>query len=228
MGKKGIWLKLPLEKSDLVPIAVKEGFQYHHAEPGYVMLTYWIPEGPCMLPSNASHLVGVGGFVINDNNEVLVVQEKHCSPSNLGLWKMPTGFIHEAEEIYAGVVREVKEETGIETEFIEVIAFRHAHNVAFEKSDLFFICMLRPLSSKIIIDDHEIEAAKWMPLVEFVKQPLIQEDSMFKKIVDIFVARLGMRYCGLSTHQTLSKFDGTTSSLYYNVMDNENINCVGN
>lgn len=34
------------------------------------MLTYWIPEGPCMLPSNASHHVGVGGFVINDNNEV--------------------------------------------------------------------------------------------------------------------------------------------------------------
>ncbi|XP_061337014.1 nudix hydrolase 8 isoform X2 [Gastrolobium bilobum] len=125
MGKKGIWLKLPLEQSDLVPIAVKEGFQYHHAEPGYVMLTYWIPEGLCMLPANASHQVGVGGFVINDNNEVLVVQEKHCSPATLGLWKIPTGFILEAEEIYTGAVREVKEETGIDTEFIEVIAFRN-------------------------------------------------------------------------------------------------------
>jgi len=48
----------------------QEGFQYHHAEPGYVMLTYWIPEGPSMLPANASHQVGVGGFVINDKNEV--------------------------------------------------------------------------------------------------------------------------------------------------------------
>ncbi|KAG5039815.1 hypothetical protein JHK85_012291 [Glycine max] len=200
MGKKGIWLKLPLEQSDLVPIAVKEGFQYHHAEPGYVMLTYWIPAGPSMLPANASHQVGVGGFVINDNNE--------------------------AEEIYTGAVREVKEETGIDTDFIEVIAFRHAHNVAFEKSDLFFICMLRPLSSKVIVDDLEIAAAKWMPLVEFVEQPLIQEDSMFKKIVDIFIARLGKRYCGLSTHQVVSKFDGMVSSLYYNVIDNED-NCVG-
>ncbi|XP_020227726.1 nudix hydrolase 8 [Cajanus cajan] len=227
MGKKGIWLKLPLEQSDLVPIAVKEGFQYHHAEPGYVMLTYWIPEGPSMLPANASHQVGVGGFVINDNNEVLVVQEKHCSPATLGLWKIPTGFILEAEEIYTGAVREVKEETGIETEFIEVIAFRHAHNVAFEKSDLFFICMLRPLSLKINVDDLEIAAAKWMPLVEFLEQPLIQEDSMFKKIVDIFIARLGKRYCGLSTHQVVSKFDGMVSSLYYNVIDNED-NCVGN
>ncbi|KAG4933208.1 hypothetical protein JHK87_047210 [Glycine soja] len=226
-GKKGIWLKLPLDQSDLVPIAVKEGFQYHHAEPGYVMLTYWIPEGPSMLPANASHQVGVGGFVINDNNEVLVVQERHCSPTTLGLWKIPTGFILEAEEIYTGAVREVKEETGIDTEFVEVIAFRHAHNVAFEKSDLFFICMLRPLSSKIIVDDLEIAAAKWMPLVDFVEQPLIQEDSMFKKIVDIFIARLGKRYCGLSTHQVVSKFDGMVSSLYYNVIDNADNNCVG-
>jgi hypothetical protein len=49
---------------------LQEGFQYHHAERGYVMLTYWIPEGPCMLPANASHQVGVGGFVVNDRNEV--------------------------------------------------------------------------------------------------------------------------------------------------------------
>ena len=36
------------------------------------MLTYWIPEGPCMLPDNASHQVGVGGFVVNEKNEVLL------------------------------------------------------------------------------------------------------------------------------------------------------------
>lgn len=34
------------------------------------MLTYWIPEGPSMLPANASHQVGVGGFVTNEWNEV--------------------------------------------------------------------------------------------------------------------------------------------------------------
>ncbi|KAK4262567.1 hypothetical protein QN277_028114 [Acacia crassicarpa] len=228
MGKKGIWLKLPLEKSDLVPVAVKEGFQYHHAEPGYLMLTYWIPEEPCMLPANASHQVGVGGFVINDNNKVLVVQEKHCSPETLGLWKIPTGFILEAEEIYAGAVREVKEETGIDTEFIEVIAFRHAHNVAFQKSDLFFICMLRPLSSNIVVDGLEIEAAKWMPLGEFVEQPQIQEDSMFMKIIDICIARMGKRYCGLAPHHMVSKFDGKSSSLYFNVTDtHQDFNCTG-
>lgn len=44
---------------------------------------------------------------------------------------------------------------------------RHAHNVAFEKSDLFFICMLRPISTEIKIDDLEVQAAKvkWITLV---------------------------------------------------------------
>jgi len=41
-----------------------------------------------------------------------------------------------------------------------ILNSRHARNVAFEKSDLFFICMLRPLSAEIIVDDPEIEAAK--------------------------------------------------------------------
>ncbi|KAB2039148.1 hypothetical protein ES319_D03G193700v1 [Gossypium barbadense] len=227
--KKGIWLKLPVEKSDLVPVAVKsfdkppmlhQGFEYHHAEKGYVMLTYWLPEGPSMLPANASHQVGVGGFVVNDKNEVLVVQGKHCAPSFVGLWKIPTGFIDESEEIYAGAVREVKEETGIDTEFLEVVAFRHVHNVAFEKSDLFFICMLKPLSTRIIVDVHEIQAAKWMPLIEFVEQPFIQQDSMFKKVIDICIARLGGCYCGLSVHQLASRFDGKISTLYYNCIDN--------
>ncbi|XP_058074104.1 nudix hydrolase 8-like isoform X2 [Magnolia sinica] len=159
-GKKGIWLKILVEQADLVPIAIKEGFSYHHAEPGYVMLTYWIPKEPCMLPANASHQVGVGGFVINEKREVLVVKEKQCPCRCSGTWKLPTGFINKSEEIFTGAIRETKEETGIDTAFLEVIAFRHAHLVSFEKSDLLFICMLKPLSFDITIDESEIEAAK--------------------------------------------------------------------
>lgn len=110
-GKKGVWLKLPVDLAEFVPLAVKvqnffhilgpnqschvlvgtinkirsfsedfthglselclqEGFKYHHAEESYLMMTYWIPDEPNMLPANASHQVGVGGFVINDQMEV--------------------------------------------------------------------------------------------------------------------------------------------------------------
>lgn len=110
---------------------------------------------------------------------------------------------------------------------IQIFNSRHAHNVAFQKSDLFFICMLEPLSSHIIEDDVEIQAAKWMPLVEFVEQPLIKGDSMFKKIIDICVARMGNRYCGLHSHQVISKFDGRSSTLYYNMLESTDFNCQG-
>lgn len=40
------------------------------------MMTRWLPDDvPSTLPPNASHQVGVGAFVINENDEVLVVQE---------------------------------------------------------------------------------------------------------------------------------------------------------
>src|SRR5574337_931128 len=92
-GKKGVWFKLPIGLANLVEAVVKEGFWYHHAEPKYLMLVYWIPEGAHTLPVNATHLVGIGAFVLNDNNEVLVVQEKSGLFRGTGVWKFPTGVV---------------------------------------------------------------------------------------------------------------------------------------
>lgn len=216
-GKKGVWLKILQEQADLVPIAIKEGFDYHHADRGYIMLTYWIPnDEPCGLPDGPTHQIGVGGFVMNDKKEVLVVQENVCPCQCSGVWKLPTGFINKSEEIFSGVVREVKEETGIDTEFLEVVAFRHVHKVAFEQSDLFFVCMLKPLSCDIRIDEKEIQAAKWMNLDEFLSQSFYEEDHMSKRVIDICAAAYENNYSGFINHHLTSKFDGKLSHLYYN------------
>ena len=73
----------------------------------------------------------------------------------------------------------------------------------------------------IWILDNSCDVMQWMPLVEFVEQQLVQEDSMFKKIIDISTACLCKSYCGLSAHQIVSKFDGKSSFLYYNAIDKE-------
>ncbi|XWS26745.1 hypothetical protein CRYUN_Cryun26dG0056800 [Craigia yunnanensis] len=213
-GKRGIWLKILSEQADLVPIAIQEGFDYHHADPGYVMLTYWIPNEPCLLPSSPSHQIGVAGFVINDKRKVLVVKEK-CPCSCSGVWKLPTGYINKYEDIFSGVVREVKEETGVDTVFLEMVAFRHAHRVAFEKSDLLFACILKPLSSEIIVDEKEIQDAKWMPLGEFMEQPFYQEDHMSRKMIEICTAAHEDRYDGFTAQQLISRLDERLTYLYY-------------
>ncbi|OWM84462.1 nudix hydrolase 8-like isoform X2 [Punica granatum] len=213
-GNRGVWLKLLEEQADLIPIAIQEGFSCHHAEPGYVMLTYWIPDEPCLLPAGPSHQIGVGGFVINDKLEVLVVKEK-CSCNCSGVWKLPTGYINKSEDLFDGAIREVREETGVDTIFLKMVAFRHVHLVGFEKSDILFVCMLKPLSHKISIDESEIQAAKWMPYDELIAQPYYEEDHMCKKVIEICMAAYEEHNSGFIAHQLPSKLDGKLSYLYY-------------
>ncbi|KAI9394327.1 hypothetical protein POPTR_005G077500v4 [Populus trichocarpa] len=123
-GKKGVWIKLPIQQANLVEPTVKEGFRYHHAESNYLMLVYWIPDSPDTLPANASHIVGIGAFVMNNKREVLVVKEKHGYFKGKDAWKFPTGVVNQGEDICAAAIREVKEETGIDTEFMEILAFK--------------------------------------------------------------------------------------------------------
>nr|ACU24515.1 unknown [Glycine max] len=217
-GKKGVWIKLPIQHSNLVDPAVKAGFRYHHAEPDYLMLVRWIPDTPDTLPANASHRVGVGAFVINNNKEVLVVQETGGKFRGTGVWKMPTGAVNEGEDLCEAAIREVKEETGIETKFVEVLAFRQSHKSFFEKSDLFFVCMLQPQSFDIQNQASEIEAAKWMPVEDYAAQPFVQDNELFDFIRKICFSKLDGNYNGFSNVLTCTS-SGKKTYLYFNNRD---------
>ncbi|XP_030484868.2 nudix hydrolase 2 [Cannabis sativa] len=220
--KKGVWIKLPISQSNLVEAAVKEGFKYHHAEPDYLMLVKWIPEIADTLPANASHRVGIGAFVMNDNREVLVVQEKNGKFKDLGVWKYPTGVVNEGEDICDAAVREVKEETGVDTEFVEVLAFRQSHMSFFNKSDMFFVCMLKPQSFEIQKQVVEIADAKWMPVAEYAAQPFIQNHELFSLVSKICLAKTDSNYSGFSGRATTSS-SGKTTHLYFNHQYCDNI-----
>ncbi|GJR35514.1 NUDIX hydrolase 2-like protein [Tanacetum coccineum] len=213
-GKKGVWLKLTIELVNLVKPAVKEGFWYHHAEQTYLMLVYWIPETNHTLPPNASHRVGVASFVVNDKGELLVVQEKSGVFKGTGVWKLPTGTVEEGEDISVAAIREVKEEAGIDTEFVEVLAFRQSHKSFFSKSDLMFVCMLKPKSSIIEKQDSEIEAAQWMPVEEYANQPFIKKHKSFDYIAKICMAKKDNKYFGFSALSTATATSAKTSYLY--------------
>ncbi|XP_038882882.1 nudix hydrolase 2-like isoform X5 [Benincasa hispida] len=218
-GKKGVWIKLPIELAHLVEAIVKERFWYHHAEPKYLMLVYWIPEGAHTLPVNATHRVGIGAFVLNDKKEVLVVQEKSGMFRGTGVWKFPTGVVDEGEDICKAAEREVREETGIDTEFVEVLAFRQTHQAFFGKSDLFFVCMLKPLTSEISKQELEIEDAQWMKLEDYTAQPLIQKHEVLKYINNICVTKIEKQYSGFSPVLTSTAFSSKRNFLYLNEYD---------
>ncbi|KAL3850962.1 hypothetical protein ACJIZ3_012844 [Penstemon smallii] len=215
-GKRGIWIKIPIEFSNLVEHAVKEGFYFHHAEPKYLMLVHWLPSTANTLPANATHRIGIGAFVVNEKNEVLVVQEKNGKFRGTGVWKFPTGVVDEGEDICDAAVREVKEETGVDSKFVEILAFRQSHKSFFEKSDLFFVCMLQPLSSDIQPQESEIEAAQWMAYEEYVAQPFVQKHELLKYIAHICGKKKEGEYTGFSPVPTITGFSEKKSFLYLN------------
>ena len=181
-GVRGVWLKVRTERAAFVPVAAAAGFEFHHAEKTYVMMTKWLCEDePSTIPANASHQVGVGAFVYDAENErVLVVQEKRGPASGRDLWKMPTGLLEAGEDIPEAAIREVSEETGIETEFGTVIGCRHGHFGLFGKSDMFFCVGLRVKSGSsrdIRIQEQEISKAKWISMDEFLANPNIEAGS---------------------------------------------------
>ncbi|KAJ9169924.1 hypothetical protein P3X46_018066 [Hevea brasiliensis] len=214
-GKRAVWIKLPIEFSNLVNPVVQEEFRYHHAEPDYLMLVRWLPNTCDTLPVNASHRVGIGAFIVNNNREVLVVQERSGGFKGTGLWKLPTGVVNEGEDICEAAIREVKEETGIEAEFVEVLAFRQSHNSFFRKSDLFFVCMLRPLSFDIQKQDSEVEAAQWMPIEDYVNQPYNKEHQLFQYVAEICKTKSEGNYVGFSAFPTVTA-SGKKTYLYFN------------
>ncbi|XP_067682999.1 uncharacterized protein [Haliotis asinina] len=56
---RGVWIKISLQQTSLVPMLVKLGFDFHHAQPGYVMMSVWLPaDEPNNLPEYANQYIG--------------------------------------------------------------------------------------------------------------------------------------------------------------------------
>lgn len=66
-----------------------------------------------------SPLVGVGGVVIH-RKRVLLIRRRH-EPLK-GEWSLPGGLVEIGEELHQAVRRELKEETGLEVEPVEIMA----------------------------------------------------------------------------------------------------------
>ncbi|CAF3443566.1 unnamed protein product [Rotaria sp. Silwood1] len=91
------WLWIPIEKAHVIPIAAELGFIYHNAEERIAVLNKWLLPTKSMIPRFATHQVGVGGAVLhNTTNELLIVKERI---KNRVIWKLPGGG-HGRSDIY--------------------------------------------------------------------------------------------------------------------------------
>ena len=188
-GVRVVWLEVPISKAALVPVAVEAGFSYHHAGEQYLMLTHRLVEG-AHIPPYASHYIGAGGVVLNEDQELLVVREKYGFGGRPPTLKLPGGALRPGEHLVEAVIREVEEETGVHTRFDALVCFRHWHGYRYGKSDIYFVCRLRPLSLEIAMQAEEIQECLWMPVEDFLS---VETVSPFNK----WVVRAGLENPGM-------------------------------
>ena len=157
-----MWLNVPVARAALIPIATEAGFRFHHSSEEYLMLTQPLEEG-AFIPPYSTHYIGAGGVVLNEQRELLVVSERFRRDTSRPYWKLPGGALNPGEHLVDGVVREVFEETGVRAEFEALVCFRHWHGYRYGKSDIYFICRLRPLSMEIVKEEGEMTPVNGCP-----------------------------------------------------------------
>ena len=193
-GRKGAWITVPAALSDCIRPLLERSFVYHHAEGDHAVLCAWLPGGESHLPTGCTHQVGVGAVCVNAANEILLVREATGPAARPGLWKIPTGLVDVGEELSDAVVREVKEEVGIDATFEKVLVARHGHGMLFGKSDLFFVCLVRPTrgasasdsAAEFALQRSEIAEAKWAAFDDFIAgTPYPAASPLWKRVYEL-------------------------------------------
>ncbi len=178
-GKKIIWLTLPIEQSEYIPVCTQQGFEFHNCQSDQVTLIYRL-EADAYAPFSPTHTVGAGAVVFNQNNQVLLVRD------NFGHYrgfKLPGGHVELGEDIHIAAEREVLEETGITAEFKQVVGFVHKHPYRYGKSNLYFICQLTALTEKTSIEDeNEIAEVQWLDIDEFIADE--KQSTFIRQVVN--------------------------------------------
>jgi ADP-ribose pyrophosphatase YjhB (NUDIX family) len=126
---------------------------------------------------NAKFVVGVTGVVRDDEGRVLLLRHRMWPPGRQ--WGLPSGFAHKGEDFRRTVVREVKEETGLDVAVGELVmlnsGFRTRLEVAYEA---------RLLGGELRLDPREILEARWCRPAELpediqpVCRPLVRGETV--------------------------------------------------
>ena len=194
-GVKAVWLTLTREStaSGLLSVAMASGFQLHHVTPdGGIVANVWLPSGPGSAenrcPPGPGHFIGVGGFVFDATKDaVLVVQEKSGPTAGRNIWKLPGGLVDVGEDIHAAARREVREETGVDADFVSLCSLQELHNARGASragcSDIYCIALMQPSRCGGAQVPHpqeaEIARCEWLPVDTFLAQPYLQGTSIF-------------------------------------------------
>lgn len=111
--------------------------------------------------------IRVTGILI-ENDEILLVQQKVSDKRN---WSLPGGRVEQGETLQQGLVREMKEETGLDVELVRML---YVCDVAASANTVVHITfLLRRVGGEIVLptnefDENAIHDVRFVPVADLV------------------------------------------------------------
>lgn len=138
--------------------------------------------------------LGVGGIVWQEDKVLLVQRAQNPGKGN---WTIPGGYVDQSERISEAIVRELREETGLETEPVSLIALRDRPG---NKHDAYMIFLLRYLGGELKPERGEVSDIGFFTIEECRTLPLshlslsVIEDS--QTLLNGFIPKTGIQLIG--------------------------------
>ena len=106
----------------------------------------------------ATFLVGVTGLIQDDDGRVLLLRHRFWPA---GSWGMPSGYMKRGERLEDAVRRELREETGLESEIDRLLQVNSGFRLRVEAA-----FAGRVVGGELRLDPGEILEARWFALYE--------------------------------------------------------------
>jgi 8-oxo-dGTP diphosphatase len=129
-------------------------------------------------------LIGVGAVVVDEGRVLLV--RRGTEPLR-GEWSLPGGLLEVGEALSAGVVREVKEETGLTVEPVELIELldrihREGERVRYHYVIADYLCRVVEGALKAASD---ADAVRWVERAEWNSHSALRLDPVTVRVIEM-------------------------------------------
>jgi mutator protein MutT len=131
----------------------------------------------------AAPLVGVGAVIV-ESGKILLIRRGH-EPMK-GHWSLPGGALEVGEQLTEGVIREAKEETGLNVEVLELVElldriFREKQRVQYHYVIADYLCRVKSGTLHAASDADE---ARWFERKEWNDSESFQLDSVLVRVME--------------------------------------------
>jgi nucleoside triphosphatase len=112
----------------------------------------------------------VGGLIFNPKGEILILKSHKWN----GVYSIPGGHIELGERMEDALVREVKEETGLDVYDLQFLLHQEFiyDDIFWQKKHFIFFDFACKTDSTDVVLDHEAEEFMWVSVEEALKMPL--------------------------------------------------------